>query len=295
MNLTRRQILTHALIAGTALALPGVLSAADAPVTPVTPSMRISLQLYSVREACRQDFDRTLAEVAAAGFVGVEFAGYHTYTGKPADLRRRLADLGLTAAGTHIGVAALRGDALRQTIDFHRELGCRYLIVPHDTGAVHPDHSKALADLLNQASEQLTPAGLACGYHNHEAEMKLADGEHTWWDLLAQRTVPAVVLQQDCGWTAMAGGDPAAVIRRYPGRSRILHFKPTVVRSEAARADRSPILGHDSVDWKAVVAACREVGGTEWTTIEQERCPPGVTPMDAARSSLDGLRRILSA
>ena len=292
MNLTRRQILTQALIAGAAIALPGIVSAADAPVTP---SMRISLQLYSVREACRQDFDRTLEEVAAAGFAGVEFAGYHNYAGKPTDLRRRLADLGLVAAGTHIGTATLSGDALRKAIDFHRELDCRYLIIPHDKGAVHPDQSKALADLLNQASEQLAPAGLACGYHNHEAEMKLADGENTWWDLLAQRTVPAVVLQQDCGWTAMAGGDPAAFIRRYPGRSRILHFKPTVVRSEASRADRSPILGLDSVDWKAIVAACREVGGTEWTTIEQERYPTGVTPMDAVRASLDGLRRILAA
>ena len=294
MNLTRRQILTQALVAGTAIALPGLLSAADAPAAPVSPPMRISLQLYSVREACRQDFDRTLAEVAAAGFVGVEFAGYYSYAGKPADLRRRLADLGLAAAGTHVGSASLRGDALRQTIDFHGELGCRYLIIPHDTGATHPDHSKALADLLNQATEQLAPAGLACGYHNHEAEMKLADNEHTWWDLLAQRTGPAVVLQQDCGWTAMAGGDPAAFIRRYPGRSRILHFKPTVVRADAARADRSPILGRDSVDWKAVVAACREVGGTEWATIEQEHMPAGVTPLDAARSSLDGLHLLLA-
>ena len=232
--------------------------------------------------------------MAAAGFAGVEFAGYHGYAGRPADLRRRLADLGLVAAGTHIGAASLRGEALAKTIDFHRELGCRYLIIPHDQGAVHPDQSKALADLLNQASEQLVPAGLACGYHNHEAEMKIADGDRTWWDLLAQRTSPAVVLQQDCGWTAMAGRDPAAFIRRYPGRSRILHFKPTVVRAETARADRTPILGRDSVDWKAVVAACREVGGTEWATIEQERCPTGVTPMDAARSSLDALRRIMA-
>ena len=37
----------------------------------------IAVQLYSVRDDSAQDFFGTIAKVAAMGYEGVEFAGYH--------------------------------------------------------------------------------------------------------------------------------------------------------------------------------------------------------------------------
>jgi len=46
------------------------------------------------------------------------------------------------------------------------------------------------------------------------------------------------------------------------------------------------------VDWVAVLAACREFGGTEWITVEQELYPDGKSPMECTALSMAGLQKI---
>jgi sugar phosphate isomerase/epimerase len=249
----------------------------------------IAAQMYSVRGDCQRDFDAALEQIAAMGFEGVEFAGYYTYADRASQLRKRLDGLTLKAAGTHIGLETLEGDALKKTIDFHQALDCRFLVVPSNSSFTDPDKSKALADTFNRVADTLKPLGMACGYHNHVAEFK-KDGDKTYWDLFAERTKRDVILQQDCGWTTFAGFDPAAYVKKYPGRTRTVHFKPTV---RLADAGRKAILGQDSVDWPAVYQACASVGGTEWIVVEQELYPDGKTAMQCTRESLEGLRGLV--
>jgi sugar phosphate isomerase/epimerase len=270
------------MLATTALSLHGLAWAQKRDIP-------ISLQLYSVRQDCGRDFDAALERVAKMGFAGVEFAGYYKYDGKAKELKAKLDELNLKAAATHIGTGTLRGDALKKTIAFHQALGCKFLIVPGDGDFTHPDKSKALAETFNQAAQTLKPLGMYCGYHNHTGEFK-KDGDKTYWDLFAERTSNDVVLQQDCGWTAAAGLDPVALIKRYPGRTKVTHFKPTVIGDKASA---KAYIGQDSVNWPAVLAACREFGGTEWITLEQESYPDGKSPMEATEISFAGLKKIL--
>ena len=249
----------------------------------------VALQLYSVRRDCALNFDTALDQVAAMGFEGVEFAGYYNYAGKGAELATRLKTLKLKAAGTHVRMPDLRGDVLKATIDFHQAIGCKFLVVPGDAAFTDPEKSKALADEFNQLAQTLKPLGMACGFHNHTGEFK-KDGDKTFWDLFAERTSKDVILQQDCGWTMAAGFDPVAYIRKYPGRTRTTHFKPTVREGDAGK---TAILGQDSVDWKAVYKACTEAGGTEWIVLEQETYPDGKSPMDCTRESFAGVKAIV--
>jgi sugar phosphate isomerase/epimerase len=283
-NLTRRSFLELAGAAPVAWAVARSLPVFAAGRIPV------ALQMYSVRGDCAKDFDAALAAVAAMGFVGVEFAGYYNYAQNPAGLADRLKALKLKAAGTHIRTSALEGDALKATIEFHQAIGCRFLIVPGDPAFTDPEKSKALADTYNKAAEVLKPLGMACGFHNHTGEFK-KDGDKTYWDLFAERTTKDVILQQDCGWTMAAGFDPAAYVRKYPGRTRTTHFKPTVREGDAGK---KPIFGQDSVDWKSVYEACASVGGTEWIVLEQELYPDGKTPMDCTRESYAGVKALLA-
>jgi sugar phosphate isomerase/epimerase len=280
---TRRVFLGMAGPVSAAWALAQYLPAVAAAKIP------IAVQLYSVRRECLQNFDAAIEQVAAMGFEGVEFAGYYTYAGKASELGSRLRALNLKAAGTHIGLETLQGDALKRTIDFHQTIGCRFLIVPGHAAFTDPEKSKALADTFNQLSETLKPLGMACGYHNHMGEFK-KDGDKTYWDLFAERTGKDVILQQDCGWTFAAGLDPAAYIRKYPGRTKTVHFKPTVRQGETGKR---AVIGQDSVDWRAVYAACASVGGTEWIVVDQEIYPEGSTPMESTRESLAGLKKLL--
>lgn len=272
-----------------ATGLAAVGSTILAAAAPARRPMRVSVQLYSVRGDCAKDFDAALAAVAKMGFEGVEFAGFHGYADRAAALAARLRDLGLAVAGAHLPTAQLRGDALGRTIEFHHALACPFLIVGGDDDITHPERSRVLADTFNEAAVKLKPHGMACGYHNHTQEFGKTPDGGTWWDLFAERTSPDVVLQQDVGWTTEAGLDPVALIRRHPGRTRITHFKAC-----ATAPDRTAIIGQDSVDWPAVITACREVGGTEWMTVEQETYPDGRSPMECTALSLAGLRRILA-
>lgn len=286
-NLSRREMLKAAAVGALALGMPGAAAIAQGKGAP---KAGIALQLYSIRGDCAADFDAALAKVAEMGFEAVEFAGYHKYQNDAAGLRKTLDKLSLKVAGTHIGTGALVGDALPKTIEFHKTLGCKYLIVPGDGRFYQPDASKELAEIFNKAAENLKKVGMKTGYHNHTREFQ-KDGDKTYWELFAERTTSDVVLQQDVGWTAAAGYDPAAMIRKYPGRSQIIHCKPTMVGGDKGRA----ILGEDSVKWVPVFDACRDAGGTEWLTIEQEAYPDRMPPMECVALSLAGLKKILAS
>jgi sugar phosphate isomerase/epimerase len=278
---SRRQFIQASIVTAAALSLKPQLWA-----KPGDPS--ISVQLYSVRNDCAKDFDGTLAQLAKMGFVGVEFAGYHKYAGKPKELRAKLDELNLKAAATHISTASFRGDKFKETVEFHQTIGCKFLMVPGDGDFTNPEKSKALAEFFNKTAEALKPLGMACGYHNHTHEFK-KDGDKTFWELFAERTTKDVVLQMDCGWVAAAGYNPVELIKRFPGRTQVTHFKPTVIGDDKTK---KAILGQDSVDWKAVLAACRQYGATEWVTVEQEVYPDGKSPMECTELSLAGLKKI---
>jgi sugar phosphate isomerase/epimerase len=281
---SRRHFVKSSALTAVALAGNRVLAAPAA-----GRSIPIAVQLYSVRDDCGKDFDAALAAVAKMGFAGVEFAGYHKYAGKAKELRAKLDELGLKAAATHIGTPTLRGDALKQTIEFHQQIGCKYLIVPGDGDFTNPDKSKALAEFFNQTAAKLKPLGMACGYHNHEGEFaKIGDSNH--WELFAERTTKDVVLQVDCGWAAAAGQDCADLMKRHPGRMKVVHLKPTLFGDAAGK---KAIFGQDSVNWGPVLSACREVGGTEWLTLEQEAYPDGKSPMECTALSFAALKKAL--
>ena len=278
---TRRQAIKGIVAGAAACALPRVAFAAKPKRIP------IGIQLYSVRGDAKKDFDAAMERVAKMGYEGFEFAGYFRYGGKARELKRRLDDLGVKAAGTHIGTGSLRGDNLKRTIEFHKQIGCKFLIVPGDGAFTDPERSKQLAETFNKAAEILKPHGMHCGYHNHTKEFKKYQGK-TYWEWFAERTSKDVVLQQDVGWTTHARQDPVLYIKKYPGRTKTTHFKPT-----ALGGGKKPIIGQDSVDWENIILACYYYGGTEWFIVEQERYLPGKSPMECSEMSLAGLKSIL--
>jgi len=280
--ISRREFVAAAALAASSLGLPATLRAQSAGAP------KIGVQLYSVRDDCAKDFDKALEGIAKMGFEGVEFAGYFGYADKPRELRMKIDGCGLKGFSTHIATAKLRGDELKKTIEFHQILGCKYLIVATDSDCANPDKCQAFADFFNATAETLRPLGMACGYHNHSREFEKTGGK-TYFELFADRTAKEVVLEQDCGWSASAHQDPAALMKRWPGRFKLQHFKPTVVDNEPGK---KAYFGQDSVDWTAALAAARTAGGTEWVVLEQETYPEGKPAMECVRISLDGLKKI---
>jgi len=282
--ISRRDILKWSAAAGAAaLTRPASLFAQDKKHIPV------GLQLYSVKGALGKDFEGTLRQVAEMGIEGVEFAGYGKYAKDPEGLRKLLDSLKLQAAGTHIGADKFVGDNLKKTIDFHKTIGCKFLIVPGDGRYTKPEPSKEYAEFMTKTAEALKPEGLFTGHHNHTGEFAKAEGDKTYFDLFAERTSKDVIIQQDMGHTMAAGVDPTAIVKKYPGRIKTTHIK----NRPAKASGKKPYVGEDNFDWKAYLTACYEVGGTEWFTLEQEEYPDGKSELEATKISFDGLKAVL--
>ena len=258
--------------------------------------MKIAAQMYSVRNTAQKGYRHALETVAAIGFQAVEpaeWCGYGEFNGNPRELKKCLDDLGLTACSVHLSADAFLNPEKRAgMIDFYSVLGTKYIICPGDGRFPDPYINAKFADDCNAAAAELKKAGMYCGFHNHQLEFLIDPNTgKTFWETFADRTSSDVVLEQDCGWSTLACQDPADLIRKYPGRSGILHFKPAVRCSE--ESVKQSIIGKDSVDWKSIIKAAEQYGGTEFAVIEQEWFLPGKTDVESLAASFQGLMEIL--
>ena len=249
----------------------------------------LGVQLWSVKDEVKQDFEGTLDKLAKLGFQGVEFAGeFGKYKADPAGLKGFLRKKGLQCAGAHMRVDQLNAANFKATTDFYKQLGCDHLIISMDDRAASKEGSTELAKELSALSVKLDAQGFKLGYHNHEAEM-LGDKGQTNWDLLAKNTPKNFILQQDVGWTTYAGKDPIDFVKEYPGRTVTTHHKAKVVKG----TEGVSIIGQDKTDWAGLTKAVRSVGGTKWIIVEQEEYPNGMGQLESVAASMRGLQAVL--
>ena len=275
--------LTMAAIASTSIAT----FAAD--VAPTSP--QLSVQLWSIKDSVAADFEGTLKKLKAMGFQGVEFAGnFGAYEKDPKGLKAFLEKTGLKASGAHVHFDKLSPENFDATVAFYKAIDCKYLIIPMDQRAFTPEGAKEVAAELEAIQKKLTAHGMHTGYHNHKPEM-LGEMGKTPWDVIGKNTSFEVILQQDVGWTEVAGKDPVDFVKAYPGRTITTHYK-AAAPDEGNKED--PILGKDTTDWKALIEANKTVGGTLWLVVEQEVYPEGMTPMQSVEASLKGLQKIIA-
>ncbi len=251
---------------------------------------RIGVQLWSVKDEIKQDYEGTLKKIAQLGFQGVEFAGeFGPYKDNPAGLKAFLDKHKLQCAGAHMHFDQLTDARFEATTAFYRTLGCDNLVISMDKRGASVEQSAQMSRELTALSNKLAARGMRIGYHNHAQEMLGAVGS-TPWDTIARGTPAAAILQQDVGWTTFAGKDPAAYVRAYPNRTRTTHFKAKLAEGTSG----TPVIGQDRTDWVALTRAVRQVGGTDWIIIEQEEYPNGMGQLETVAASLKGLRAVLA-
>ena len=231
-------------------------------------SIPVGLELYSVRNALKDDLTGTVRTVAKMGYQCVEFyAPYFERTdAQTKDLRKLLDGLGVRCYSTHNELNYLNRENLPRTRDLNLTLGSKYVVVASAQPKPGLDGWRELADTLNAAAEQLEPAGLKVGYHNHQPEFTPVEGKRPL-EILARHTKPSVLLQLDVGTCLAAGSDPVAWIRANPGRIHSIHCKDW---SPEPGKGYTVLFGEGAADWKGIFAAAESVGGVEYYLVEQE-------------------------
>jgi len=229
---------------------------------------RVGMQLYTVRELLKRDFEGTLAKVAQIGYSEVEFAGYFDHS--PKDLRAMLDRHGLSAPSAHIPYGVL-GDKWPGVLEDAHLLGHGYLVCPwiDDDVRQQPGGWMRAAEKFNRAGEASKKAGIQFAYHNHHFEF-VPVGARIAYDVLLDETDPNLVkMEMDLCWITVAGQDPHKYFERYPGRFPLVHVKD--VKRVPPREGTTPVafekvfpelttVGAGSIDWKRIFGDARKAG-----------------------------------
>lgn len=244
--------------------------------------MLIGLQLYTVRDQTTQDFRRTIHRVAQMGYAAVEFAGYGNLSSR--EMSALLADTGLRAAGTHIGLAQLEQD-LERELNYCLDIGCPNLVIP----ILAPEWRNAqgfrtLAPQLNEIGQRCHERGITLAYHNHAFEFAQSDGQYLL-DILLDATDPELVkLELDTYWAAYAGVDPLAYLQQHAGHVPLIHLKDMTAERNFTE------VGDGTLDIEGFCSVAQE-GGTRFYLVENDR--PLIPSLESARRSLENLSSII--
>lgn len=269
-------------------------------------SLPVALQLFSVRDDMDADFAGTLKRVKDMGYQGVEFAGLY---GRGAEsVKKLLTEIGLEPVSAHIAIDEFLAD-LDGTIDRYLEIGCKYAAIPYLVEELRPGEPKwaETVENIKTIAKAAKKKGLQLMYHNHDFEFVKLDGEYAL-DKLYQ-TIGADLLQTelDTCWVNVAGVNPVTYVKKYSGRTPVLHLKDFTggktdhmyeligiegEKPEYTKAFEFRPVGYGKQDVPSLLEAAEE-SGTKWLVVEQDAPSMDKTPLECAEMSIRYLKTLL--
>jgi sugar phosphate isomerase/epimerase len=243
---------------------------------------KIGLQLYTVRDAMKADFAGTIGKVASIGYKEMEFAGYFDHS--PKDVRAILDKNGLTSPSCHVSYDVVE-KKWPETLASAQVIGQTFVVCPMIDEKLRksPDGYKRVAELFNKAGEASKKAGIQFAYHNHYWEFEpdpQLGGKFPYDFLLESTDANDVKMELDLCWISVAGQDPVAYFKKYPGRFPLVHVKdmkklPNVKPDQLATLNMEQVekdmtsVGDGIIDWKRIFAA-GSMGGIEHYLVEND-------------------------
>jgi sugar phosphate isomerase/epimerase len=252
----------------------------------------IGLQLWSLRSMSK-DPAAMFKLTRSMGVTHVETAGLYDLTAE--QFAAALSGAGLRATSMHVGLDDFKKNPQKVIADA-KALGVKYVGTawyPHQGAFTEADARKAIAD-FNAIGKTMKDAGLQFFYHNHGYE-PVTYGDGTLLDLIIKETDPNLVnFEMDVLWTFLPNVDPAALLRKYPGRFKLMHvkdMKPGVARGSLSGGlpdSLQAVIGQGQVNWPDVMKAAK-AGGVEYYYLEDEtpdpvhNIPPSITYLESLK------------
>lgn len=228
---------------------------------------KVGVQLYTVRDLMKDDFDGTIAKVAQIGYKEVEFAGYFGRTGQ--QVRAACDKNGLSPVSTHVQYDEL-DDKFPSVVETSKAIGLKYIICPWIPEELRksPDIWKQAAEKFNRCGDLSKKGGMQFGYHNHWFEFLPVDGKLPYDELLKECDANLVKMEMDLCWITAAGGDPVKYFNKYPGRFPLVHVKdlktmPKITAGGAQNYGDTVDLtevGGGVIDWKKIFVHSEKAG-----------------------------------
>jgi len=234
---------------------------------------RVGLQLYTVRDSLKQDFEGTIAKVAQVGYKEVEFAGY--FGKSPQEVRKILDSNKVISPSEHVSYDIVQ-NKWPETLEAAYVIGQKFIVCPwvDVSQRKEPDGWKRAAETFNRAGEAAQKAGIQFAYHNHAFEFEPSEvlGGKLPYDFLLAETDPKLVtMELDLCWITVGGQDPVKYFERDPGRFPLVHVKDWTTKGpggsdyggatgESRKPGHMTDVGQGEIDWKRIFAQSGKAG-----------------------------------
>lgn len=217
---------------------------------------------YTFRNEFAKDVPGTLDKVKAMGITNIEFSNLFGKTS--AELRALLDERGMRCSSLGVGFADL-SDKLETVVQNAKTLGVEFVrigSVPHK-GPMDLELAKKTIEDFNRFGQKLKDNGLMFCYHNHGFEFEPYEGE-TYFDYIVKNTNPNLVFfEMDVVWMHLPGQDPAAMLKKYPKRFKLIHLKDLKIGVPPSKAGSTPnencvVLGTGQINYPAILKAAKK-------------------------------------
>ena len=239
--------------------------------------------------------EQAVRDIAAARYEGTEMfdGNVAAYADRPDDLRELLDSAAVELVSVYTGANFVYADALpdelyrvERAAELAATFGARSLVVGggarRAAGTPSEDYDR-LAAALDRVTDIAERHGLSASYHPHLSTIVESPDE---LERLMSRT--RIGFCPDTAHLAAGGGDPAALVRRYPDRIRHVHLKDLRPEPFAFLP-----LGAGVLDFPDILRALREAGYDSWLIVELDAYEGD--PREAAESSRAYLDKLLDA
>ena len=245
----------------------------------------IGIQLWSVRHDMEEDPVSTIAALGEMGYGFVEAAGYSDgkfYGMEPDAFRQLVESNGMVLLSSHTGrdlPAPGEWDEAMQwweeCIQAHKGAGIEFIVQPWMGSAGYSSLSglQAFCDYFNTVGQMCNENGIRFGYHNHDNEFNVLEGE-VIYDYMLENTDPEkVMFQIDLYWVKVGGADPVEYFTHYPGRFELWHVK-----------DETEIGASGDIDFERKYGYA-DLSGLRYSIVEVEQY--NYEPLESVRISLE--------
>ncbi len=249
-------------------------------------SPKVALQLYTVRDELKKDFDYTLKQIEEMGLRYVEIADTGTLT--IPEFTKKLEQYNLRPISTHVDFLLLRQNP-QSFLNEVQEAGINKVVIPWIDPQIWQDET-ILSQVLNELEQigiKAKEQGISISYHNHAHELVVSDPGYLLDRLITQ--TQSIHLELDLGWAYVATQkDPLYIAQRYNQKITLFHLKD--VRS--VEPLRFTELGNDGkIDWQNVLKEIKSMNSSEWI-IEQDT-DFETDPLDSVKKSFQYLTSLI--
>ncbi len=259
-------------------------------------SIKVGLQLYSVRDSMSDNPVLTLEKVASIGYKNIEVANHDAanefgvgFGVSASQLNEILGRFGSRVVSAHIW--PFNEENCQKIIAYNQQIGNSYIVHPIDFFK-NEDDVLAKCEFYNKMGEICTREGMKYLYHNHYMEFQRFNGKPVL-EIIRDNTDPEMVnFELDTFWTLRGGQDPVKVMKEFGSRIKLLHqkdFNPQTstplnlfnvvgphdyIDMETFVGSFSPDdfteIGTGSIDIQSIINTANELGSVEYIILEQD-------------------------